>query len=388
MKEYEDDFDFEEDDFSEIPTHTKSAPAPVKEAVAVKDPKIPEPVAEEEKPLKKPQTVQKKQPSAAKKTTVERKPPAAKKKTSRNSKQLGILIAGLVIACGISGVIGCALAGGFSNALSRDTQIAEENAVTDVIQEDTNTTAAVDPAAAAAQDPNHVPGAIPDVTELQDVIDIIAVSRNYGMTKRCYLTFDDGPSEKVTPQILDILAKYNVKATFFDVGKRIEMHPELAKREFDEGHLIANHSYSHDYDQIYATEDSIRNEIISCQEQIERATGSPVTFKLFRFPGGSYNAGDHAAEKQVYKETLKGMGYYYCDWNTLNGDAEGAEKDKTGLVQFFLDNSAEFISQGKNMVVLMHDTDAKQATVDALELIIQYVSEQGYTFHRLDEITL
>lgn len=237
----------------------------------------------------------------------------------------------------------------------------------------------VDTAAAAA---------IPAPEQMQDIIDIIAASRLNGMSKRCYLTFDDGPSSVVTGEILDILAKYNAKATFFEVGKYIEQYPEVTKRVYDEGHLVANHSFSHDYKNLYENAENFVGEVNACQAAIEKATGAPTAFRLIRFPGGSYNAGDHAAEKQMYKENLKQMGYYFCDWNCINGDAESASPTRTELVQTFLNTSAQFIPEGKNIVVLMHDADSKRATVEALELIIQYMSEQGYTFHRLDDITL
>ncbi|MGN1116482.1 MAG: polysaccharide deacetylase family protein [Candidatus Ornithomonoglobus sp.] len=235
---------------------------------------------------------------------------------------------------------------------------------------------------------NTVSANIPAPDQMQDVIDIIAASRLNGMTRRCYLTFDDGPSSAVTGEILDILAKYNAKATFFEVGKYVDQYPEITKRVYDEGHLLANHSYSHNYDELYGSAESFVGEINACRTAIENATGAPMTFKLMRFPGGSYNSGDHAAEKQQYKKNLKQMGYYFCDWNCFNGDAESGSKTQTELVQTFLDTSAQYILEGKNIVVLMHDTDAKQTTADALELIIRYMSEQGYTFHRLDDITL
>jgi peptidoglycan/xylan/chitin deacetylase (PgdA/CDA1 family) len=190
----------------------------------------------------------------------------------------------------------------------------------------------------------------------------------------------------VTGEVLDTLAKYDIKATFFEVGKNIRSHPDITKRVYDEGHLVANHSYNHDYDALYATEESFSTEIKNTEEAIKDATGQDEIFKLIRFPGGSYNAGDHAAEKQIYKKTLANMGYYYCDWNALNGDAEGTTKNAAELIEFFKTSAAQFVTQDKNLIVLMHDSDAKQPTADALETIILYLKDQGYTFHRLDDI--
>ena len=82
------------------------------------------------------------------------------------------------------------------------------------------------------------------------------------------------------------------------------------------------------------------------------------------------------------KKVLKENGYYYCDWNALNGDAEGKKKDAQGLLDYLKSNMPE----GQNVVILMHDAAAKQATADALPMIIEYLISEGYTFHRLDDI--
>ena len=77
--------------------------------------------------------------------------------------------------------------------------------------------------------------------------------------KKAYLTFDDGPTTKATGKILDVLKEENVKATFFVVGKHVKEHPELVKREYDEGHYIANHGYNHNNKVLYKDMDSFRN---------------------------------------------------------------------------------------------------------------------------------
>lgn len=106
--------------------------------------------------------------------------------------------------------------------------------------------------------------------------------------------------------------------------------------------------------------------------------------KLVRFPGGSYksSADSFSPVKQECKAVLKENGYYYCDWNALNGDAEGKKKDAQGLLDYLKSNMPE----GQNVVILMHDASAKQTTADALPMIIEYLISEGYTFHRLDDI--
>ncbi len=220
---------------------------------------------------------------------------------------------------------------------------------------------------------------IPPASEENDLLNVL---KDSGQTKRCYLTFDDGPTKNITPQILDTLRKYNVKATFFQTGSNIEKNPDIARRVYEEGHLISGHSYSHDYNKLYDTEESFRSEVEKTHEIINGVTDKEE-FKLMRFPGGSYNAGDHASEKQKYKKTLKDMGFYYVDWNTLNGDAEGKKKNAQELLEYLKRNTSLKLN---NLVVLMHDASAKQATADALGSIIEYLSGEGYTFHRLDDI--
>ena len=220
---------------------------------------------------------------------------------------------------------------------------------------------------------------IPSPDEENDLLKII---ENSSEDYRAYLTFDDGPNTKITPKILDVLRRYDVKATFFQVGTYIKQYEDIARRTYEEGHLISSHSSSHDYDKIYATSDSFKKEIEASYDAICDLTGEE-SFKLMRFPGGSYNSGDHAKEKQEYKGILADMGFYYVDWNTLIGDAEGRTKNADELLEFLKDNMPK---SGKNIVVLMHDAPTKQATADALPKIIEYLSDEGYSFHRLDDI--
>lgn len=86
--------------------------------------------------------------------------------------------------------------------------------------------------------------------------------------KKAYLTFDDGPTIKATGKILDILKAEDVKATFFVVGKHVKEHPELVKREYEEGHYIANHGYNHNNKILYQNMESFRNEIVSTDLEI------------------------------------------------------------------------------------------------------------------------
>ncbi len=207
----------------------------------------------------------------------------------------------------------------------------------------------------------------------------IAIEAQGTEEKICYLTFDDGPT-KVTPAVLDVLMEHDVKATFFMLGRMIEKNPDIAKRVYDEGHLLANHSYSHVYKELYATGESFMAEIEKVESLIREVTGEEP-FKLIRFPGGGQNAGVYAAEKQQYKLLLQEKGYYFADWNALNGDAEGGTRSADQLVARLKATATQ-----KNIVVLMHDAADKKTTAEALPAIIEHLKSQGYLFRRLDEI--
>ncbi len=207
--------------------------------------------------------------------------------------------------------------------------------------------------------------------------------KNADGVKTAYLTFDDGPTKSVTPRILDTLRKYNIKATFFEIGSGIESNPDMARRVYDEGHLIANHSYAHNYGELYASEESFSAEVLKTESLIKSVTGQETIFKLFRFPGGGFKSSKDrwSDNKQKYKDWLKDNGYVYCDWNSLNGDAEGGAKTKDQLIE----GVKSSIGSQEDVVILMHDAAAKSTTADALPEICEYLISQGFEFRRLDE---
>ena len=144
-------------------------------------------------------------------------------------------------------------------------------------------------------------------------------------TKRVFLTFDDGPSSNVTPMVLDTLKAENIKATFFLLGSRVELNPEIVKREFDEGHYLASHGYSHVYSQIYASPQSVLDEYNNCITAIRNAIGMPdYNPHLFRFPGG-YWGGKYASIKTETLTLLDENNIAHIDWNALTSDAAGAK---------------------------------------------------------------
>ena len=194
-------------------------------------------------------------------------------------------------------------------------------------------------------------------------------------TKRAFLTFDDGPSS-VTPTILDILKNENIKATFFVLGSRVEAMPSMVKRMYDEGHFIANHGYSHVYENIYASPESVLDEYTKCNNAVRNAIGEQdYESHLFRFPGG-LAGGKYADTKLAAKELLNQNNVVNVDWNALNGDGETNNLS----IEFELERLKNTTEVKNSVVILMHDAPVKQVTSEALPQIISYLREQGYEF--------
>lgn len=118
-------------------------------------------------------------------------------------------------------------------------------------------------------------------SDIVDSLDEIAKSND----KKAYLTFDDGPTSKCTEKILDILKSENIKATFFVVGKHVKEYPEIVKREYEEGHYIANHGYNHNNKLLYKNMESFEKEIVNTDLEIAKAIGiENYSSHIFRFP--------------------------------------------------------------------------------------------------------
>ena len=199
-------------------------------------------------------------------------------------------------------------------------------------------------------------------------------SEIYG-EKIIYLTFDDGPGAS-TQSILNTLAKHNVKATFF-VTNQFPGYSDLIKSEYDAGHKIAVHTYSHNYN-VYSSVDTYINDFNRMNDLIKEKTGSYS--RLFRFPGGSSNTVSRNYSIGVVSQIANRMtndGYIYFDWNVDSTDAEGSNSNT------IYNRVVNGVSSCHECVVLMHDI--KQPTADALDSIISTLKERGYTFATLNE---
>lgn len=199
--------------------------------------------------------------------------------------------------------------------------------------------------------------------------------------KQVYLTFDDGPSKNITPQILDVLKENNVKATFFVLGARVELYPDMLRREYEEGHYIANHGYSHEYSKIYENKDTTFQEYVDCENAIKNALNNQdYNTYLFRFPGGS-SGGRYASIKSEATELFKQYGVAYTNWNCLTGDAEGKNTKEESIEEMIRTKGNQ-----NSIILLMHDANDKKQTLEALPDIIKYFKDEGYTFKTFYEI--
>lgn len=193
--------------------------------------------------------------------------------------------------------------------------------------------------------------------------------------KTIYLTFDDGPGP-YTDALLDVLDAYGAKATFFVTGA-YPRYAQCIKRAHDAGHSIGVHSYTHRYGQIYSCEESFFHDFMATQNLIHEQTGQYT--QLYRFPGGSSNTAScfNYGIMTKLSKSLQEMGYRYFDWNVNSGDAEGASGAYTVAANIIRGCS------GKNCaVVLQHDI--KAFSVYAVEQVLQWGQENGYSFKALD----
>ncbi|MBK1813442.1 polysaccharide deacetylase [Clostridium sp. YIM B02505] len=200
--------------------------------------------------------------------------------------------------------------------------------------------------------------------------------------KIAFLTFDDGPSTTVTPKVLEILKRNDIKATFFIVGKQVEENPgakNLLLEIYKDGHAVGNHTYSHNYSKLYPAgkvdTNAFMEEIIKTSEIMRAVLGQDFDTKVIRFPGG------HPSWKgtEQIDSQLEATGYKYIDWNALVGDSEGGTRTKNQIINRY---KQTFVGQEK-VVILMHDTYGKNSTAEALQYIIDDLKGKGYEFKTL-----
>ena len=189
--------------------------------------------------------------------------------------------------------------------------------------------------------------------------------------RKVYLTFDAGPSAN-TNKILDILALYDVKATFFVVGKEGEWAEEAYKRIVEEGHTLGMHSYTHVYQSIYASVEAYAEDLNRLRDYLYEVTGVESWF--VRFPGGSSNTVSDISMRE-FITYLNEEEITYFDWNVSSGDAGSRLLEAEEIVA----NCINGMGNKNTVVILMHDAAGKPTTVEALPALIERIQEMENT---------
>ena len=201
--------------------------------------------------------------------------------------------------------------------------------------------------------------------------------------KIVYLTFDDGPSSRNTERIVNILNNNKVNATFFVVGENVKRYPEMVKRLSDENMALFPHCNCHKYSELYSSKDNFLNDLFQCEETIMSLTGKKENIHFVRMPGGSDNKVCNSNVLGEIKQNLLQDNYYYIDWNVDIGDATATNVSTETLIS----NINKYAYNYKIDVVLMHDLDSKNTTIDALDRVIKDYKSKGYTFKTFNNIS-
>jgi peptidoglycan/xylan/chitin deacetylase (PgdA/CDA1 family) len=200
-----------------------------------------------------------------------------------------------------------------------------------------------------------------------------------GKGKKVYLTFDDGPGPN-TEKILDILKKNDIKATFFVTGKTDDFSKQMYKRIVEEGHTLGMHSYSHVYDEIYASEKAFSQDFDKLYEFLHDVTGEYS--KFYRFPGGSSVQDTKVPIKKLVK-FLDKKEITYLDWNVLSPDIKDANVSKKQLLK----ELRKEVKKYDTSVVVFYDTQTQPMTIKALPSVIKALKKDEYEILPVDENT-
>jgi peptidoglycan/xylan/chitin deacetylase (PgdA/CDA1 family) len=180
------------------------------------------------------------------------------------------------------------------------------------------------------------------------------------------LTFDDGPDEKVTPQVLDVLKKHNAEAVFFCVGSKVFNHPAIIERMDNEGHVIGGHTYSHHYYFDLFSAKKMQEEMIKTEKLIQRVVRKKI--RMFRPVYGVTNP--------TLARALRKMNYHVIGWSLKSKDTVIRDDHKLF--------SRLITRLGAADTILFHDTCPHMVPV--LDKFINFAKEHQYRFERLDKL--
>ncbi|MBO5282711.1 MAG: polysaccharide deacetylase [Lachnospiraceae bacterium] len=254
------------------------------------------------------------------------------------------------------------------NALSRQLEDTQESLrqLLETVEQGQTSETGQDTVPQPSRTESHVKASIAGAEGMEGLADSLKVEQEIPeAAHKVYLTFDDGPS-KYTEDILDILDTYDVKATFFVLGKEdehsIEMLREIARR----GHTIGMHSYSHKYADIYGSLEAFSADYYRIYSYILENTGIQST--CYRFPGGSSNTISDL-DMQIFADFLEEQEVVFYDWNISSEDAGRTLLDVDALVE---NATADILKHGTS-IILMHDAASRPTTVEALPEIIEKI---------------
>lgn len=219
---------------------------------------------------------------------------------------------------------------------------------------------------------------------LQKEYDQLRITVYYKKNPTAFLTFDDGPS-KYTDDILDILKQNNIKATFYCNARQLDgtsVYDSVLKRIVDEGHVIAVHSYSHDYAEIYSSKEAFFNDLDKAITILEEKSGTKIN--LIRLPSGTASAksfcekyGGSADVFRQIMEELDSRGIFVSDWNIDTNDWSSKTTAESIVSELKTTAASKLGSTYKTALVLMHN---KEKSAAALPGVIAVLKELNFAF--------
>lgn len=224
----------------------------------------------------------------------------------------------------------------------------------------------------------HYSTEVPDVVKAEEKEKVISPAAVEEQPKKVYLTFNDGPSEQ-TKEVLDVLKKRNVKATFFVIGREDEYSKKMYKRIVKEGHTLGMHSYSHIHQKIYNSFRDFRKDFQEISELLFDVTG--VRSAYYRFPGGSSATGQLSIEE--CRAFFEKQGVTYIDWNVVAANGTKEDASKTEVVRSVMEGVAMYDTS----IVLLYDSADQKMTAKALNKLIDDLQAGGYELLPIDENT-
>lgn len=201
--------------------------------------------------------------------------------------------------------------------------------------------------------------------------------------KYVYLTFDDGPTCKNTPLLLDKLKELNLPATFFVVGKLVNENPEVLKRIVEENHSIGLHTMSHNKNKCYSSHENFIKENLELQKLLQKDFN--VNTKIVRFPFGSQNS--YLKMDKIFLDKLHKNNFKIYDWHIDTLDAINPKNSPETILQICKNQYKKRFENNKNLIILMHTNSNNINTINSLKLIKDYFLDLGYEFNTLNENT-